>query len=207
MASATETSEKPNVVFVLGGPGSGKGTQCANLVREYGFVHLSAGDLLRGEVNSGSANGQMIAELIRQGKIVPAAVTVALLKAAIFRHFREAGKTRFLVDGFPRNDDNNACWCAEMPPAAVNTRFVLFMECPEDVMLQRLMKRAETSGRIDDNIESIRKRFVTFEKESMPVVDHYDKEGKVYKIDATRDPAAVFETIRGVMDKEFPAAH
>ena len=48
MASATETSEKPNVVFVLGGPGSGKGTQCANLVREYGFVHLSAGDLLRG---------------------------------------------------------------------------------------------------------------------------------------------------------------
>jgi len=202
-----ESSDKPNVVFVLGGPGSGKGTQCANIVKNYGFVHLSAGDLLRGEVNSGSANGQMIADIIKQGKIVPAEVTVGLLKAAIFKHFNESHKTRFLVDGFPRNDDNNRCWKAEMPPELVNTRFVLFMDCPEDVMLKRLMKRAETSGRIDDNIESIRKRFVTFEKESMPVVDLYDKEGKVFKMDATKDPEGVFADIKVLFDKEFPVAH
>jgi len=201
------SADKPNVVFVLGGPGSGKGTQCANIVKNYGFVHLSAGDLLRGEVNSGSENGQMIAELIKQGKIVPAEVTVGLLKAAIFRHFNESKQTRFLVDGFPRNYDNNRCWIAEMPADLVNTRFVLFMDCPEDVMLQRLMKRAETSGRIDDNIESIRKRFVTFEKESMPVVDQYDKEGKVFKIDATKDPETVFASIKVLFDKEFPVSH
>ena len=201
-----EAADKPNVVFVLGGPGSGKGTQCANIVKHYGFVHLSAGDLLRGEVNSGSANGAMIAELIKQGKIVPAEVTVALLKAAIFRHFEEQHKTRFLVDGFPRNADNNRCWLEQMPPALVNTRFVLFMDCPEDVMLQRLLKRSETSGRSDDNIESIRKRFVTFETESMPVVDAYDKEGRVFKVDATKDPAAVFAQIQGIFDKQFPVA-
>ena len=198
------SADKPNVVFVLGGPGSGKGTQCANLVKNYGFVHLSAGDLLRGEVNSGSENGQMINELIKQGKIVPAEVTVGLLKAAIFRNFNESKKTRFLVDGFPRNYDNNRCWKAEMPADLVNTRFVLFMDCPEDVMLQRLMKRSETSGRVDDNIESIRKRFVTFEKESMPVVDEYEKEGKVFKIDATKDPETVFASIKVIFDKEFP---
>jgi len=201
------SGDKPNVVFVLGGPGSGKGTQCANIVKNYGFVHLSAGDLLRGEVKSGSPNGQMIAELIKQGKIVPAEVTVALLKAAIFKHFNETHQTRFLVDGFPRNDDNNRCWMAEMPPEIVNTRFVLFMECSEDVMLERLMKRAETSGRIDDNIESIRKRFVTFEKESMPVVDLYDKEGRVFKMDASKTPEGVFADIKVLFDKEFPVAH
>jgi len=201
------SGDKPNVVFVLGGPGSGKGTQCANIVKNYGFVHLSAGDLLRGEVKSGSANGQMIAELIKQGKIVPAEVTVGLLKAAIFKHFNETHQTRFLVDGFPRNDDNDRCWKAEMPADIVNTRFVLFMDCSEEVMLQRLMKRSETSGRIDDNIESIRKRFVTFEKESMPVVDLYDKEGRVFKMDASKTPEEVFAEIKVLFDKEFPVAH
>ena len=199
--------DKPNVVFVLGGPGSGKGTQCANIVKHYGFVHLSAGDLLRGEVNSGSANGAMIAEMIKQGKIVPAEVTVALLKAAIMKNFTEQHKTRFLVDGFPRNADNNRCWMEQMPADVVNTRFVLFMDCPEDVMQKRLLKRAETSGRSDDNIESIKKRFVTFENESMPVVQVYEKEGKVFKVDATKDQDTVFASVKAIFDKQFPLAH
>ncbi|KAJ6177182.1 hypothetical protein N7485_004096 [Penicillium canescens] len=72
------------VVFFLGGPGSGKGTQSANLVRSYGFVHLSAGDLLREEQDrSGSQYGEMIKEYIREGKIVPMEVTVALLSNAM----------------------------------------------------------------------------------------------------------------------------
>ena len=64
-------SKKPAVVFVLGGPGAGKGTQCGKIVEEYGYVHLSAGDLLRAERKSGSAQGQMISEYIAEGKIVP----------------------------------------------------------------------------------------------------------------------------------------
>ena len=71
---------KPRVVFVLGGPGAGKGTQCARLVREYGFTHLSAGDLLREERDSGSPDGEMIERFIREGKIVP--VRVAITRAA-----------------------------------------------------------------------------------------------------------------------------
>ena len=97
---------KPFVVFVLGGPGSGKGTQSARLVSEYGFVHLSAGDLLREEVASGSKNGDMIANMIKNGEIVPSVVTVNLLKGAI----EKSGKDKFLVDGFPRNEENNQSW-------------------------------------------------------------------------------------------------
>ncbi|KAL2940904.1 UMP-CMP kinase 3, partial [Bienertia sinuspersici] len=64
------------------GPGSGKGTQCTNIVENFGYTHLSAGDLLRAEIKSGSENGTMIQNMIKEGKIVPAEVTIKLLQKA-----------------------------------------------------------------------------------------------------------------------------
>ena len=91
---------KTSVVYVLGGPGAGKGTQCANLVHDYGFTHLSAGDLLRAEQDrEGSEFGQMIKDYIKEGKIVPMEVTVQLLENAI--RDVNGGQGRFLIDGAP----------------------------------------------------------------------------------------------------------
>lgn len=88
------------VIFVLGGPGAGKGTQCANLVRDYGFKHLSAGDLLREEQDrSGSEFGEMIKDYIREGKIVPMEVTIQLLENAIGNSMEKEHKHKFLIDG------------------------------------------------------------------------------------------------------------
>merc|ERR1740124_1388480 len=101
---AEPPASKPVVVFVLGGPGAGKGTQCSKIVEEYKYTHLSAGDLLRAERASGSEQGQMIDEYIKEGKIVPVEVTIRLLVAAI----QAQGGNRFLVDGFPRNANNLA---------------------------------------------------------------------------------------------------
>ena len=90
--------DQTSVIYVLGGPGAGKGTQCANLVRDYGFTHLSAGDLLRAEQDrEGSEFGSMIKEYIKEGTIVPMEVTVQLLENAI--RDVDSGKGRFLVDG------------------------------------------------------------------------------------------------------------
>ena len=87
------------IIFVLGGPGSGKGTQCAKLVKDYGFKHLSAGDLLREEQDRpGSEFGEMIKEYIREGNIVPMEVTIQLIENAILKEI-EGGKGRFLIDG------------------------------------------------------------------------------------------------------------
>lgn len=81
---STETVEKPKIVFVLGAPGSGKGTQCANIVDQYNYVHLSAGDLLRAERNRpGSELAQTIEEYIQAGRIIPVAVTCSLLERAM----------------------------------------------------------------------------------------------------------------------------
>eukprot|EP00727_Mastigamoeba_balamuthi_P007492 m51a1_g3363 putative ump-cmp kinase (191) ;mRNA; r:443040-444026 len=181
---------KPIVVFVLGGPGSGKGTQSEKIVEKFGFAHFSAGDLLRAEVASGSPHGTMISEMIKAGKIVPSSVTVGLLKKAI----ETSPRKKILIDGFPRSAENNGAWEQQMN-AVVDMRFVLFFDCPEETMLQRLLHRGETSGRTDDNIESIKKRFATFRNESIPVVEYYEKQGKVRRIDASESPETVFEKV------------
>jgi UMP-CMP kinase len=108
-------ASKVTVVFVLGGPGAGKGTQCARLVTSFGFCHLSAGDLLRAEQNrEGSQYGELIRNCIREGTIVPMEVTVKLLENAMRAAIEERkvghegwtdGMGRFLIDGFPRKMD------------------------------------------------------------------------------------------------------
>lgn len=191
------SSDNVTVVFVLGGPGAGKGTQSENLVRDYGFNHLSAGDLLRAEqVREGSEYGELIRHHIREGTIVPMEVTVALLSNAMASILEEnSSKTtpaRFLIDGFPRQIDQ-AHFFEE---TVCVSKLVLFLVCPEEVMLGRLLKRGETSGRDDDNIESIRKRFRTFEQTSMPVVREFEEKGKVISVQATGSKEEVYERIQ-----------
>jgi adenylate kinase (isozyme 1 subfamily) len=172
---------------VLGGPGSGKGTQCAKIVEKYGYQHLSAGDLLRDEVKSGSEVGKQCEQIMKEGKLVPQEVIIGLLKAAMIK----SGTTDFLIDGFPRALDQAHMFESMIKPC----EYVIFFDCPEEVMESRLLKRGETSGRSDDNAETIRKRFKTFVEQSLPVIEHYEKLSKAYKISATQDPDEVFAEV------------
>lgn len=192
------STQDVTVVFFLGGPGSGKGTQSANLVHDYGFVHLSAGDLLRAEqIREGSQYGELIKTYIREGKIVPMEITVALLSNAMADSLATAPpptgtKARFLIDGFPRKLDQ-AVFFEEM---VCPSELVLFLDCPEEVMEKRLLKRGETSGRDDDNAESIRKRFRTFVETSMPVVHAFEKQDKVVSVKATGSVEEVYAVVK-----------
>ncbi|XP_058222459.1 UMP-CMP kinase 3-like [Rhododendron vialii] len=183
------SEKKVTVIFVLGGPGSGKGTQCANIVENYGYTHLSAGDLLRAEIKSGSENGTMIQNMIKEGKIVPSEVTIELLQRAI----QENGKDKFLIDGFPRNEENRAAFESV---TGIVPEFVLFFDCPEEEMERRLLSRNQ--GRDDDNIETIRKRFNVYMESSLPVIEYYNAKGKVRKIDAAKPVEEVFEDVKSV---------
>jgi len=183
---------KVTVVYILGGPGSGKGTQSANLVRDYGFVHLSAGDLLREEQDKeGSEYGQLIKDYIKDGKIVPMEITVKLLENAIRSKMSKDTADKFMIDGFPRKMDQAVFFEQSVCPS----RCTLFLDCPEDVMRERLLNRGKTSGRSDDNEESIIKRFRTFVETSMPVVDMFEKEDKVVKVSAVGDVGEIYERI------------
>ncbi|KAL5563966.1 hypothetical protein UlMin_033713 [Ulmus minor] len=196
-ANGSLAEKKPTVVFVLGGPGSGKGTQCANIVEHFGFTHLSAGDLLRAEIKSGSENGNMIQNMINEGQIVPSEVTIKLLQRAML----ESGNDKFLIDGFPRNEENRAAFEAvtRIVPA-----FVLFFDCPEAEMEKRLLSRNQ--GRVDDNIETIRKRFKVFLESSLPVIEHYNSRGKVRKVDAARPIEEVYESVKVIFSPKIEKA-
>ncbi|KAF8270402.1 UMP-CMP kinase [Lactarius quietus] len=182
--------EKVTVVFVLGGPGAGKGTQCSLLVEKYNFSHLSTGDLLRAEQDRpGSQFGDLIRTHIHEGKIVPMEVVIKLLEnamdAVLVSKAGEGwgnGKGRFLVDGFPRKMDQ----AVKFEESVCTSSLVLFFTTDEQTMLNRLLERGKTSGRDDDNVESIKKRFVTYKETTMPVIEHYEKTGKVAQVDSSR---------------------
>jgi len=88
--------------------------------------------------------------------------------------------------------------------AVCPSKFTLFFDCPEEVMQERLLNRGKTSGRADDNAESIKKRFRTFVETSMPVVDYFEKEGKVVKVPATGSPEEVYALVKERMaQREF----
>lgn len=183
----------PEVVFVLGAPGAGKGTQCSLISKEFDFVHLSAGDLLREErQRPGSEYGEMIEQKIRDGQIVPVEVTCSLLHKAM----EKSGKSRFLIDGFPRNKDNLDGWTRVMSDKA-KLLFVLFFECSRDLCTERCLGRgAAGSGRSDDNLDSLKKRFNTYLNDTMPIIEHYERLGLVRKINAEVAPNEVFEDIK-----------
>ena len=189
------------MLFVLGGPGAGKGTQCANLVRDYNFTHLSAGDLLRAEQDRPDSEfGQLIKDYIKDGKIVPMEVTVQLLENAMTDVVKKQdGKGKFLIDGFPRKMDQ----ALKFEETVVPSKFVLFFDCPEEVMQKRLLERGKTSGRTDDNEESIKKRFKVFVETSMPVVDYFEKQGRVLKVQATKTPDEVYRETREKVEQRL----
>lgn len=202
-------ASKVTVLFVLGGPGAGKGTQCAHLVNDFDFCHLSAGDLLRAEQNrEGSEYGDMIRTYIKEGQIVPVEVTIKLIENAMRIAVDEKtrtgdgwadGKGRFLIDGFPRKMDQAVKFDEEVCPSTM----VLFFETTEEEMLKRLLERGKTSGREDDNEESIKKRFRTYQEQTMPVIQHYTKQGKVASIDASASIDEVHEKAKSVVEKIF----
>ena len=163
----TSTTNQFRVFFVLGGPGAGKGTQCDLLKDNYPCVHFSVGELLR-NVPPESPHAALIEETLVAGNIVPVEISLSLLKAAMEQ---QKGKSLYyLVDGFPRNFDNLEGWCQLMNTVA-SVWGVFMFQCPFAELQRRILSRAETSGRSDDNIASAKRRFATFERETVPVVN------------------------------------
>lgn len=160
------------VLFVLGGPGAGKGTQSALMEEHYPSVHLSVGELLRNEqTKENSPFRDIIRTYLVTGQIVPVEISLSLLQHAMREKEQQIGRQLiFLVDGFPRNFDNLNGWCDVMNEVAVLWG-VLVYQCPLNVLEERILKRAKDSGRSDDNLESLRKRFQTFEGETIPIVE------------------------------------
>ncbi|XP_076359912.1 adenylate kinase isoenzyme 1-like [Tachypleus tridentatus] len=172
------------VIFVIGGPGSGKGTQCAKIVEKYNYTHLSTGDLLRDEVNSGSERGKRLEETMQRGELVSLDEVLQLLKEAIQRHLKTS--KGFLVDGYPREVEQAIRFEKEVCKCS----FLLYFDVSDGTMTKRLLQRGISSGRVDDNETTIKSRLQTFHSHSQPILDYFGD--KVKKIPAEREPEEIF---------------
>ncbi|KAG5511688.1 hypothetical protein JKF63_07285 [Porcisia hertigi] len=180
------------VFFILGGPGSGKGTNCERLVKDFGYTHFSAGELLREAARSGTSDvAKRIGEIIRSGNIVPSEITVELLRQAIADHPSPVG---YIIDGFPRKEDQAHMFEEKVAKAAG----IIFYDCSDATMVERvLMRSANTGERRDDAAEeTIRNRLRVNVQECMPVVEAYKASGRCRVIDASRDIDTVYAETR-----------
>ncbi|KAF5890512.1 UMP-CMP kinase [Clarias magur] len=194
---------KPQVVFALGRPGAGKGTQCSSITEHCNYTHLSAGDLLRKErTRADSEFSQKIDECFKRGEFVPGEITITLLRQAMEETMKnDKNKFRFLIDGFPPDVENLRCWTQVMDGEA-DVRFILLFDCSDEVSISRCLERGKSSGRDDDNKERVEKRIQTYLQSTRPVIARYHKEGKVRAIDASRSVTEVFDDVKSVFDRE-----
>jgi UMP-CMP kinase len=185
---------EPNVVFVIGGPGSGKGTMCELAESQLGWTHLSVGALLRAECQAGGPNAAIIEEFTTAGKLVPNEITVTLIRDTMETITRMTGRRNFLLDGFPRSLENLDRWYEVFGRVAELPR-MLYFECPYAVLEKRILGRAKYTGRSDDNVESIKLRFDTFKAETLATVDLFKSKDKCAEIDTSQDRQAVYALV------------
>jgi len=145
---------QPKITFVLGGPASGKGTQCEKLVEEFGYTHISTGDLMRSEMKKGTKEGEQIAKIVGEGGLVPFELTVQVLINALI----ETPSANYLIDGFPRALDQ----ALHFETVCCEAQSVLYFNVPEDICIERCLERAKTSGRTDDNQATIQRRYQNY---------------------------------------------
>mmetsp|Transcript_65313 Transcript_65313/g.156132 ORF Transcript_65313/g.156132 Transcript_65313/m.156132 type:complete len:235 (+) Transcript_65313:88-792(+) len=194
----------PKVLFVLGLPGAGKGTQCSKVIENFAeWGHISAGDCLRAERNNPeSKDGELINNLIKDGLLVPSRITCKLLHKAM-TSMRTEGKTCFLIDGYPRNIENDDTWKENIGDEA-EVCGVLLYEGEEEALLERLL--SATRGREDDKTDVIRRRFKSYKEDTMPVVERYKSKELIFSVNGMPAPEEVWEQTKAIISKVCPKA-
>ena len=134
----------------------------------------------------------MISNMMKAGALVPGEIPCRLIKAAMEKQGWAAKK--FLIDGFPRNQDNYKSWQAVMGDS-IDLAGILHFVVDEEQLTARILKRAETSGRADDNIETLRKRFATYKNEQIPVITMFEQQGNVKNINGMQDIETVYAEV------------
>jgi adenylate kinase len=179
-------------VLLIGPPGSGKGTQGERLAQRLGLEHISAGDLLREEVDSGTPLGERIADIMRRGELVPDAVILSLVMPRVLAAAQGNG---YLLDGFPRSVEqaSEARKLAELADAAPDA--VIYLDAPREELVRRILARAQREGRADDNPETVKNRLRIFDEATRPLIDHYRRRRLLRMINADQDEDKVTEDI------------
>jgi len=183
-------------IILFGPPGAGKGTQSEKLIQKYGLVHISTGDLLRSEKANKTELGLLAKKYIDEGHLVPDEVVIGMIKNKLEGNLSAAG---YIFDGFPRTVVQAKELDKLMVELGTSITIMVSLEVAEDELVKRLVKRGETSGRSDDNEETVRKRLEVYHRETSPVANHYSKQRKLSEVNGLGTIDEIFERICNVI--------
>ncbi|XP_039626405.1 adenylate kinase isoenzyme 5-like isoform X1 [Polypterus senegalus] len=199
MTCPPETAEdklhRVHVIFMFGGPGSGKNTQCQRIAARYGYPHLAVGELLKLEVASRSLTGQKIKELMERGDTVPKEIVVAQLRDAMLRSLPST--KGFVISGFPTDEGDGQR--EEFEKVVASPEVVLLLECSSETMADRLYIRSLVSQHHQDEA-SIRMSTEACKKKLEPTIAAYEKRGLVHRVCAEGTPEETFKQVCTVLD-------
>jgi adenylate kinase len=179
-------------VLLVGPPGSGKGTQGERLAKRLGMEHIAAGDILRAEVAADGQLGEKIRGYLERGELVPDELVIDLIMPRMLRGARNGG---YVLDGFPRSigQAREARRLAEEGGFVADA--VIYLDVPREELVNRILGRARTEGRSDDNLEVIRRRLAVFDEATAPLIDYYRGRGLLHVVDADRSQDEVTAAI------------
>ena len=186
-------------IVIFGAPGSGKGTQSALLIEEYGYYHISTGDVLRAQIAQGTELGKIAESYISKGQRIPDELMIDILDDVLAAHPESAKGVVF--DGFPRTIHQAETLDALLAKRNGQVDIVVGLEVEEEELIVRLINRGKTSGRSDDNLETIKKRLDVYNSQTNVLRDHYMAQGKYEAVHGMGSIEDIFATIKTLVEK------
>ena len=188
-------------LILFGPPGSGKGTQSEKIVERYGLIHLSTGNLLRQEIADKTILGLEAKSIMEKGHLVPDEVVIGMIDSSIEKH---PGAKGFLFDGFPRTVAQAEALDKLLALKKTGINKVIALDVIEEELVNRLLKRGETSGRSDDNNEAIiRRRYAVYKKDTEPVAEYYKDQDKFVVIKGIGTIDEIFNAVSNCIETEL----
>ena len=186
-------------VIICGAPGSGKGTQSDLIIKKYNLKHFSTGDLLRKEIADGTELGKSANTYISAGQLVPDDVIIGMIANKLDSLDKTTVKG-IILDGFPRTLAQAEALEKMLEERGEQTDVLIDLDVKEEELINRLLLRGQTSGRSDDNLETIQKRLNVYYNQTRPVSEYYKKKGKYAAIHGMGTIEEIFGRISEVLD-------
>lgn len=187
-------------LVLFGGPGSGKGTQSARLIDEFGLHHISTGEVLRDHIKRQTELGKIADSYISQGQLIPDELMISILDEVLEKEAK--GKAGVIFDGFPRTIPQAEALKELLRKRGTDLHAVVGLEVPEEELIDRMLNRGKETGRADDNLDTIKKRLEVYHNQTSPLRDYYCKENKYMKINGSGVVDDIFNEIaEGICNK------
>lgn len=187
-------------LVIFGAPGSGKGTQSAKLIDEYGLYHISTGEVLRTQIALGTELGKIADSYISKGHLIPDDLMISILDDVLEQNAKEVKGVVF--DGFPRTIPQAIALKELLNKRGTDLHAVIGLEVPEEELVERMIKRGQQTGRADDNIDTIKNRLHVYHNQTHPLQQFYKEEGKYIAINGLGIVDEIFDSIAiGIEEK------